>query len=1036
MNREIPALPIQRQFWLLQKMAPEIALTNISTLLDWEGPLDLAALQMATFDFVSRHSYMRTKLMPDSAGQLVQRLLPAQACDIEVKDLSHLSIETRTAVAEEIVSKLAEQPLATNFVLPMKCLVVRVHANKYKIAFVFSHLNCDGLSTGILCRDFLKAYESRLTNKIPTWVHPVPECPHLDMLNGVGEPTEGKEIDERIQLPYQSSANGGVGYRGKREQFSFDVQSSELINSVSKNCNVSPFVTWLSLIQIVIHQYCSQREFKFDVVTSGRTGSDKRSVGPFFQTVPLDLDLRPDVSLTELLENNSRRIQNLGRQKFQGAVLSDNRSQVLVDYQTLLQPVTLSNGVSVSPREVDNGAALAELCFGIRKNKRSYSGHVKFDSELFDRRVILLMIERLATSLDSLLKMPDRPINEHQCVLNSETELIRRFNRVASKSETRADSQSVHQQFERQVNDQPDSLAISTPDESLSYNEFDQLINRIATGLTKHGVKHKDTIGCCFCRGINYIASIWAAIRLGVTFVPIDPEAPSMRAQEIVDEMGLEYVVSDRECPLNVKQSICVNELLSFNSEDSAAKILPRFTDLQDIAYVMFTSGSTGRPKGVAVSHGNLLNFFVGVDRLNNGKVGTWLSLTKPTFDISIFELVWTLCRGFHVVVDEPRTSIVDSFNWLAKKWPVTHFQSTPSLMTLLIRDPVSRQKLTEMERIFVGGEKLGRQLASEMCELTDVDCFNMYGPTETTIWSTAWKIEPDQDVRIGIPLANQTAWVVNQSGAQVPVGVVGELVIGGKGVSKGYVNDRDLSELRFRPGPDDQHSYFTGDQVRILPDGELDFVGRIDRQVKIAGHRVELGEIESVLNQHSRIQDSIVVLHGHNIFGAYVADAEIAMQELMSWVSDHLPRQMVPSKLVPIERIPLNGSGKVDHRKVAEFVCEFDQLKTMDGNRIEVDTNGDWTVQQRNQLMDLVGTKLGRSDLSPNFLWQDLEMDSLEIVGLVAKIENEFDVQVPVSDLFGSGKISETLNKMFGIEKRDASSFSDHESEIEEGVI
>jgi len=472
-----------------------------------------------------------------------------------------------------------------------------------------------------------------------------------------------------------------------------------------------------------------------------------------------------------------------------------------------------------------------------------------------------------------------------------------------------------------------------------------------------------------------------------------------------------------------------------------------------DVAYVLYTSGSTGQPKGVEVTHRNLANFFVGMDQLQEGREpGCWLSVTNVAFDISVYELLWTLSRGYHVVIeDNPLGMVGDngrSFRDQVESFGVTHFQCTPAMMQLLMRDHECRQGLEKINRIFVGGDTLPGPLAKELGELATGTVDNMYGPTETTIWSTSWRLDGSEDVCIGRPLANTRIYVLDVHLQRSPIGVPGELYIGGLGVANGYHANAAETAARFVDHPEWGRLFRTGDIVRLRADGECVFLGRRDHQVKLHGHRFELGDVEAAIVGHVDVQQAAVVLQGESTFKqlvAFICGRGMARSDptsLLTYLRDRLPGYMVPARNVVLEKMHLNPSGKIDRKRLAQ-----EKTFSTPGNALPkylpsstVTASAD--VELRQRIREVVREELFLDDLPSGAAWDELSAHSLDIARLALRIETDFGVRLPMSRFLQGASIEDVIlaelrtSAAFRVEPDSEVVSSSGSVDFEEGVI
>jgi amino acid adenylation domain-containing protein/non-ribosomal peptide synthase protein (TIGR01720 family) len=478
--------------------------------------------------------------------------------------------------------------------------------------------------------------------------------------------------------------------------------------------------------------------------------------------------------------------------------------------------------------------------------------------------------------------------------------------------------------------------------ESLTYRQLDQQANRLARHLIAMGLGREGRVGVCLGRSNDVIAALLAILKAGGAYVPLDPAYPRERLSLMVEDAGIELLITERRhAPLFAPAARTVlldadREAIRRRRDDG----LPRRDDLPgSLAYIIYTSGSTGRPKGVMVGHRNVANFFHAMDRRLGEEPGCWLAVTSISFDISVLELLWTLSRGSRVVIRAPEETETLAAQIL--RAGVTHLQCTPSALATISLDPQAPAALSGLRRLLLGGEALPLPLAGRVSGWLSGELLNLYGPTETTIWSAVDRVDVAEGlITLGRPIANTELYVVDRRTAPLPVGQPGELLIGGDGVVRGYWERPDLTAERFVPDPfsgrPGARLYRTGDLALRRPDGRVVFLGRIDHQVKILGHRVELGEIERTLTRHASVREAVVVAREESTgdlasvrLVAYVVPAAagkagsaaepgppaLSIAELRSYAQEILPSALRPAVYVVLSELPLTPNGKVDRR-------------------------------------------------------------------------------------------------------------------------
>lgn len=506
-----------------------------------------------------------------------------------------------------------------------------------------------------------------------------------------------------------------------------------------------------------------------------------------------------------------------------------------------------------------------------------------------------------------------------------------------------ANARPLHEQplwpeaFRRQVERAPDAPALAFRDRELSYRELDRRALLLAQRLRAQGVKPEVRVGIYAERTLELVIAVLAVHKAGGAYVPIDAALPAERVQFLVADTAMRVLLTEPHLHARLSAAATAETSVLYLDPETSTGTPPPLDDQLlpgHLAYVIFTSGSTGKPKGVQVEHRNVVNLFAAMDEvLGRNRPGVWLGVTSLSFDISVVELFWSLCRGFKVVLyreparDGGQNQHDESFAQLARRHRITHLQCTPTMANMFLADPDARGEFTRLHELILAGEAYPITLARQLRKYTDATLRNIYGPTETTVYSVGQVVDPYADsVPIGYPLVNTQTYVLDPERRQVPHGEVGELYIGGHGVSRGYLNRPELTDERFVPDPFAQQPgarlYRTGDLVRVRQDGALDYVGRIDHQVKLRGYRLELGEIESVLTEHPALREAAVIVRedvpGNKRLVAYAVletGDTVNAAALKSHLREKLPAYMVPTTVVFLPALPQTTSGKLDRQ-------------------------------------------------------------------------------------------------------------------------
>jgi amino acid adenylation domain-containing protein len=582
-------------------------------------------------------------------------------------------------------------------------------------------------------------------------------------------------------------------------------------------------------------------------------------------------------------------------------------------------------------------------------------------------------------------------------------------------------SSTIAELFFKQAARTPDAIAVVAKDRRLSYREIDARSNRLARHLQALGVKPDTLVGVAMGRSETLVVSLLAILKAGGAYVPLDPTHPKERLSLVIEDSGMKVLLTTAE----VRQKLLLEfrGITAVDAEDSSLAALSSDAvvtnaESHHLAYVIYTSGSTGKPKGVMVENRNVVNFFTGMDRAIGCGPGVWLAVTSVSFDISVLELLWTLTRGFMVVVhgDEGASTIADEI----ERDGVTHLQMTPSLARMLTLDARAFAALGELKRMLLGGEAVPASIIEHLRQVFKGEIYNMYGPTETTIWSTTYRVgEPEKTVSIGRPIANTQIYLLDAELQPVPVGEIGELFIGGDGVARGYWNRPELTSERFLviPSLSAQRIYRTGDLARYFPDGNIEFLGRTDFQIKLRGHRIEPGEIEDLLEHCSGVRQAVVVVRedreGDKRLVAYLVANAVgaeAATALRSVLDAKLPDYMVPSAFEFLSALPLTENGKIDRKAL---------LKLPPPNLAAGTVASQPQNEPGNEMGRIVAAAwqdaLGVASVGINDNFFDLGAHSLTVAEVQAKLQTELGREISILDLFQYSTVSALAKHLAG---------------------
>jgi amino acid adenylation domain-containing protein len=595
-------------------------------------------------------------------------------------------------------------------------------------------------------------------------------------------------------------------------------------------------------------------------------------------------------------------------------------------YQLPTFVIVAAGAKAFVPREQIEGPLLVVVRLDL------FRVELHYDAARFEQAEVQALGDHLNIVLQSITSTPASPIGKLPLLTEKErTQLLDHWNNTKLPF---AEDSSIHQFFEQQAARTPEAVAVVFCDRQWTYRELDAQADALASRLRAAGVGPGTFVAICLNRSLELMAALFAVFKAGGAYVPLDPSYPAERLSFMIeDAKPAVTLVSKQTAKLFAMpgQRLFYVDGAEAELGHDALKTRPAPHQSSDAAYVLYTSGSTGKPKGVVVTHRNVSNFFTAMEGVIGAEPGVWLAVTSINFDISVFELFWTLARGFRVVLQEEGQWVSQSSSRFSlpeqmRRHGVTHLQCTPSLASMLICDSDSVVALRQLKRFMVGGEPLPLDLAQRLTEIISGELYNLYGPTETTVWSASQRVaRQEKQILIGRPVANTQLYVLDPERELVPIGSVGELYIGGAGLAREYLNRPDVTAEKFITHAFSptrrERLYRTGDLVRYMRDGRLEFVGRIDSQIKIRGVRIELGEIEMALREHADIRDAAVIVQEDEkddkrlIAYAVASGAPASPAAVLQWLGAKLPKALVPSALVFLADFPRTPNGKLDRR-------------------------------------------------------------------------------------------------------------------------
>ncbi|RKH54663.1 amino acid adenylation domain-containing protein, partial [Corallococcus llansteffanensis] len=1038
------ALPLsfaQQRLWFLHQFKPGDTAYNISASIRMEGELDIGALEHALTGLVLRHEVLRTHFASTEAGpvQVISQTPPTLAH----VDLRALPDAERTAELQRLTSEDARHPFALERGPLLRMTLVALGEREHVLLVSMHHIISDGWSAAVMVRELVALYQAHSTGQPPA-LSPLP-LQYADYTLWQRDRLQGDVLQEQLdywrqqlqgapallELPTDRPRPAVLSFRGARLQDHLPREVVEPLNALALQERATPFMALLAAFQVLLARYSGQDDISVGSPISGRTHPELEGlVGFFVNTLVLRGHLSPRASFRELLrQTRDTALAAYSHQElpFERLVeeLNPQRSlshtplfQVMLVLQNQPRTQLALPGLDFRVQGLDSRTAKFDFTLGFNEESSGLQASVDYNAELYDAASMQRLLRHLRALLVAATTSPDQPLAGLSLLSEDERhQVLRSWNDTARPF----DLTSVPTRFELQARRTPDAPAVIHGDERLTYGQLHERVARLSRSLRARGVGADVPVALCLRRSPDMVAAMFAILHAGGAYVPLDPGYPADRLAWMLQDSGARVLITERSL-LGTVPADGLDVLLLDEVAEGERASTPVAADADALAYVIYTSGSTGRPKGVMVTRRTAANLLDAVDAwVNPSEPGTWLAVTSISFDIHVLEILWTLTRGFQVVLHDEQAAArgdAPSLSQVLRRHTITHLQCTPSFARTLVLAPESVVSLGALRHLIVGGEALAGTLARQLCAaLPTATLINGYGPTETTVYSTSHAVDPKDPaavISIGGPVANTRVYVLDGQGEPAPVGVSGELFIAGAGVVRGYHRRPELTAERFVPdgfsSMPGARMYRTGDLARWHHDGTLEFLGRTDFQVKVRGFRIELGEVEAVLSRHPDV--------GQVVAGARRDGADNG--QLVAWVApkpghavdasllrtfarERLPEYMVPSRIMALDAFPLTPNGKVDRKALPApdaVVLERAQY-VPPGTPLE------------QQVADLFSALLRVPRVGAHDNFFELGGHSLLATQLVSRLRSTFGVELPLRALFEASSVQALASRV-----------------------
>lgn len=958
----------QQRFWFLDQLEPDLPLYHEWTAVRLRGPLNLAVLEQSINAIVRRHEALRTTFAVQD-GEPVQIIAPVLTVPLPVINLQPLPAAARWDEAKRLAKTETQRPFDLAHGPLFRVLLFQIDEQESVLLLTFHHIVIDAWSATVFYRELGALYTAFLQQQ-PT---PLTELPvqYADFAvwqqQWLQSPTFNTQLAywrkqladlPPLQLPIDRPRPPKQTYRGAQQSISLPAALVESLNALSQQAGASLFMTLLAAFQTMLHRYTGQDDIVVGSPIANRNRPEIEGlIGCFTNTLVLRSDLAGNPTFRTLLARVRATVldalahQDLPFEKLVEELQPErdlSRTplfQVMFVFNNTALTFTQLGGVRVEPVDFESTMVRFDLTLSIMELETGFKGQVAYNADLFDAATIERMVGHFQNLLAGIVDGPlgaDQPIALLPLLTTPERQqLLVEWN--ATQTDYPQDK-CIHQLFEMQVASTPDAEALVFEDQRLTYQELNQRANQLAHYLQTLGVGRgvstgtgvEVPVGVCLERSVEMVIGLLGILKAGGAYVPLDPAYPPERVAFMLED-GQPLVLLTQEAllptlPQSTAQVLCLDRDWSIFAQQPTTNPASAVT-AHNLAYILYTSGSTGRPKGVEIEHHSavaLIDWTRSV--FTQEEIAGTLASTSICFDLSVFELFVPLSRGGKVIL-APNALHLPALPAAAE---VTLINTVPSAMTELVRN---RAVPDGVKVVNLAGEPLKNALVQQVYQSAKVQrVFNLYGPSEDTTYSTFTLVEQGATMEptIGRPIANTQLYLLDSQLQPVPLGVIGELYIGGEGLARGYRNRPALTEEKFIPNPfgklrtgpfaaeaSSQRLYRTGDLARYLPDSKLEFLGRRDNQVKLRGFRIELGEIETALTQHPTVREAVVVVRedqgSDKRLVAYITTNSEQNDPLELTLADHLrrtlPYYMVPASFVCLAALPLTPNGKVDRR-------------------------------------------------------------------------------------------------------------------------
>ncbi|TAN66231.1 MAG: amino acid adenylation domain-containing protein [Methylobacter sp.] len=1037
----------QQALWTVNRIEKDSSLYNMPVAMQISGKLDTAALYDALSGLLDRHAQLRSGFRLNRHTRTVR--IPLAGVSPQLDRATCVDERQR----RENIAAFMRKPFDLEREPLLRAALFSCADDDHVLAFCAHHIVVDFRSLSILLEEFKALYRAQIAGHDPDL--PRVASGYADYVAWQSAYLAGQHAEQDWQywreqlsgelpkLALPGERQTAPSCRGRAETLNIEPDTLQKLKRLAAEKHSTLYTLLLTAFKTLLYRYSGQHDI---IVGSPTLGRPKRefadTVGYFVNPVALrsrpaagqrfsDYLAEVNAIVLEALEHQyypfSLLVEKLQPEREQGPSafyrvwfgLQSGASGESAAAELALGIPGISLDWAGLPGETyahEDVAVQFDIALLMAETRQGLSASFQYRSDLLPRTTVLRFIAHFQCLLHGILANPISPLSELPLLTAPERK------QLAAWNETGVDyprANTIHGVFEAVVRQQPQAVALLYQERSFSYTELNAQANRLAQWLLEQGAGPEKRVALCISRCPELVVGILAILKAGAVYVPVDPAYPKDRQAYLMQDAGCEWLLTCSallsSLDLAAVRTICVDDVDAYAAYAGDNPEIP----LHDYhaAYVIYTSGSTGQPKGVVVSHSNLMHSTWSRNAYYQEPVGCYLLLSSFAFDSSVAGIFWTLSQGGCLCLPED-SQVKDpaALGVLIKRRRVTHLLALPSLYELLL-EHVPTVELKTLKTVIVAGEACSNPVTRlHFKRFPDTVLFNEYGPTEATVWSSVYAVTQPQDqdaVPIGKPIGNMRIYVADDAVQLLPVGVAGELLIGGAGVSRGYLDQADLTAERFIPDPfgtDGGRLYKTGDLARYMADGNIEFLGRLDQQVKIRGYRIELGEIEACLLRQPSIKAAAVMVRedvpGNKRLTAYLVGESgmtVDLEDLKTQLKHCLPEYMLPSAWLWMDAMPLNANGKLDRNALRALSSQADNGQPFVAPRDEAEQ----------AVADIWQEVLGVRQLSVHDDFFDLGGHSLSGVQVTVKVQELFNIEMPVKILFETKTVAKFVDRM-----------------------